>query len=122
MNSDQKLEKKIKDLESKLDNLNKASSLENELKNQEDQKDGQNQNLFDQYSILNKPGLSDITKAYLSSYLEDSPSKVELSDYSKAYLTDYNKDEKEERPALTGLTMEFLKNNEEIEEKEEENN
>ena len=64
-----------------------------------------------------------------------------MSDFSKAYITgldvDYNIDyedtKKNERPALSGLTMEFLKDNENtnddsnkmekiIEEKEEESN
>ena len=124
MNSDQKLEKKIKDLETKLDNLNKGTS---NIENSESQK--KEEDIYDKYSFLNKPELSDITKAYLSAYLDDdSQPKAELSDFSKAYmtgLTDYNNnnahEEKIERPALSGLTMEFLKDNDEIEEKKEEN-
>ena len=126
-NSDIKLAKKIEELEIKLDNLNKGK-LSEEPKEEE-------KNIYDKYE------LSDITKAFLDSYTEDSSQKPELSDFSKAYITgldvDYNIDyedtKKNERPALSGLTMEFLKDNENtnddsnkmekiIEEKEEESN
>ena len=89
-------------------------------------------------NLLNKYELSDVTKAYLDSYLDDSSPKAELSDFSKAYMTgltlDYQTETKnEERPALSGFAMEFLNDNYEgdntgknkmeiIEEKEEENN
>ena len=61
---------------------------------------------------MNKPGLSDITKEYLSTFLEESMPKTELSDFSKAYmiqLDDYNMIN--ERPTLSVLTKEFLKEN-----------
>ena len=74
-----------------------------------------------------------MTKAFLNSYLDDSEPKPELSDFSKAYMVglsdDYNKEtNNNERPALSGLTMQFLEynNNDEdnnkIEEQKEENN
>ena len=129
LNSDQKLEKKIKDLEEKLDNLNNNVSSSEQEKH-----DDININ----NNLLNKYELSDITKAYLDSYLDDSSPKAELSDFSKAYMTgltlDYQTETKnEERPALSGFAMEFLNDNYEgdntgknkmeiIEEKEEENN
>ena len=59
---------------------------------------------------MSKPGLSDITKEYLSSFLEESMPKTELSDFSRAYmikLDGYNMND--ERPTLSGLTKEFLR-------------
>jgi hypothetical protein len=127
LNSDQKLEKKIKDLEEKLDNLNNNNISSSDQEKQEEINMNNN--------LINKYELSDITKAFLDSYLDDSGTKAELSDFSKAYITgltfDYQSEPKnEERPALSGLTMEFLNDNydttnnkmEVIEEKEEENN
>ena len=115
--STQKLEKKIKDLELKLDDLNNNISPFLGLTEIEEQE----QNKNDKYSILDNPGLSDITKAYLSSYLEDSSPKLELSDFSRAYffgLDDYNI--YNERPALSGLTQEFLMENDNDMDKNEE--
>ena len=63
--------------------------------------------------------LSDISKAFLNSYLDDGNSRPELSDFSKAYMTSISDDftsettTNNERPALSGLTMGFLKDNEE---------
>jgi hypothetical protein len=121
LNSDQKLEKKIKELEKKLDNLNNPSSLI-----EENQKEEEN-NLYDKYQ------LSDLTKEFLNTYLDDSEPAPELSDFSKAYMVglsdDYNKEStNDERPALSGLTMQFLENNnneeenKKNEEQKEENN
>ena len=107
MDSDKKLEKKIKDLETKLDKLNNPSPSE-EDKHQEEEK-----NIYDKYE------LSDISKAFLNSYLDDGNSRPELSDFSKAYMTSISDDftsettTNNERPVLSGLTMEFLKDNEE---------
>ena len=128
LNSDQKLEKKIKDLEEKLDNLNNNNNISSSEQEKQDEVNINN-------NLINKYELSDITKAFLDSYLDNSDTKAELSDFSKAYMTgltfDYQSEPKnEERPALSGLTMEFLNDNydttnnkmEVIEEKEEENN
>ena len=111
LSSTQKLEKKIKDLESKLDDLNNNKSPLLDITEPE-QPEQYNSN---QYSILDNPGLSDITKAYLSSYLEDSEPKMELSDFSRVYiigLNDYNNYNNytiiNDRPVLSGLTKEFL--------------
>ena len=115
--STQKLEKKIKDLELKLDDLN--NNISPFLGSTEIEEQEQNNNV--KYSILDNPGLSDITKAYLSSYLEDSSPKLELSDFSRAYffgLDDYNI--YNERPALSGLTQEFLMENDNDMDKNEE--
>ena len=122
--STQKLEKKIKDLELKLDDLNNNISPFLDITEPERPE----QNNINKYSILDNPGLSDITKAYLNSYLEDSEPKTELSDFSKAYiigLNDYNIIN--DSPVLTGLTKEFLNQyddninkNEEIKEIKEE--
>ena len=121
--SDKKLEKKIKVLETKLDKLNNPSQSDEE--NQKDEE----KNIYDKYE------LSDISKAFLNSYLDDGSPKPELSDYSKAYMTGISEDytsetTNNERPVLSGLTMEFLKDTDEksesnkmeeiIEEKEEE--
>ena len=66
--------------------------------------------------MFTKFELSDITKQYLNSYLEDSGPSPELSDFSKAYITGLgdsykNEETNVERPALSGLTMEFLNDN-----------
>ena len=132
LNSDQKLEKKIKDLEEKLDNLNNNNNNNNITSDEQENPTENNLN----NNLLNKYELSDITKAYLDSYITDSSPRAELSDFSKAYMTgltfDYQSETKnEERPALSGFAMEFLKDSyddndknkmEIIEEKEEENN
>ena len=104
--SDKKLEKKIKDLETKLDKLNNPSQSDEENKKDEEK------NIYDKYE------LSDISKAFLNSYLDDGSPKPELSDYSKAYMTGISEDytsetTNNERPVLSGLTMEFLKDTDE---------
>lgn len=117
MNSDQKLEKKIKDLESKLDDLNNNSNSAFNIS------EPINIDYDYKYSLLNKPGLSDITKEYLSSFLEESMPKTELSDFSRAYmikLDGYNMND--ERPTLSGLTKEFLRENDDNNDKKEEIN
>ena len=117
LSSSKKLEQKIKDLESKLDDLNNnttsAFNISEPIDIDYDYK----------YSILNNQGLSDITRAYLSSFLGESIPKTELSDFSKAYmikLDDYNANI--ERPTLSGLTKEFLKENDDDKDKKEEIN
>ena len=71
---------------------------------------------------MNKPGLSEISKEYLSSYLEDLEPKNTLSDFSRAYMIELNNYDtlSNERPNLSRLTKEFLKENEEIKEEEKE--
>ena len=115
LNSSKKLEQKIKELESKLDELNNNSTsifnLGEPLDIDYDYK----------YSLLNKPGLSETTKAYLNSFLDDPIQNTELSYFSRAYITkldDINIDS--ERPVLSGLTKEFLKENDENNDKKEE--
>ena len=117
LSSSKKLEQKIKDLESKLDDLNNNTTsvfnISEPIDTDYDYK----------YSILNNPGLSDITRAYLSSFLGESIPKTELSDFSRAYmikLDDYNANI--ERPTLSGLTKEFLKENDDDKDKKEEIN
>jgi len=107
LNSTQKLEQKIKDLESKLDDLNNKPISEFNL--------AETENNINKYSILDKPGLSDITKEYLSSNLDYLAPNNELSDFSKAYMIglDVFNNIISDRPSLSGLTKEFLKENEE---------
>ena len=117
--SDKKLENKIRELEAKLDNklesLNYASMLTstNNFNNNEDIKNkdedkSKGDNILEKYSILNNQGLSDITKAYLGSYI--SGDRPELSDFSKAYINGISSNNSI-RPELSNLTMEYLKNN-----------
>ena len=124
LNSTQKLEQKIKDLESKLDDLNnKPTSMFNLTEPEE--------NYNNKYSILDKPGLSDITKEYLSSNLDYLAPNTELSEFSRAYMIglDVYSNIINDRPSLSGLTKEFLEengeepksNNIEIKEEKEEN-
>ena len=117
LSSSKRLEQKIKDLESKLDDLNNNTTsvfnISEPIDTDYDYK----------YSILNNPGLSDITRAYLSSFLGESIPKTELSDFSRAYmikLDDYNANI--ERPTLSGLTKEFLKEKDDDKDKKEEIN
>ena len=102
LNSSAKLEKKIKDLETKLDELNSnTSSFLNKI--------DQENNNYNKNSILDKPELSDITKEYLNTYLKEISTKNELSNYSKAYimgLDGYNSINK--IPTLSELTKEYL--------------
>ena len=115
LNSTEKLEQKIKDLESKLDELNNNTISFFSAPEEED-----NNDLKD--SLLNKPGLSEISKEYLSSYLEDLEPKNTLSDFSRAYMIELNNYDtlSNERPNLSRLTKEFLKENEKIKEEEKE--
>ena len=64
------------------------------------------QNAYETYSFLNKPELSDYTKAYLSSY--SSGPRPELSDYTKAYLSTITSSTSSVRPELSNLTKEYL--------------
>ena len=110
LNSTEKLEQKIKDLESKLDDLNNNTiSFFNTTEEEEENND-------DKYLILNKPGLSEISKEYLSINLDDLEPKNELSDFTRAYMIElHNYDNVDnERPELSGLTKKFLKDNKEI--------
>ena len=66
------------------------------------------ENIYEKYSIMNKPELSDITKQYLSSYT--SGPRPELSDFSKAYMTGLTTSGNA-RPELSNLTMEYLMKN-----------
>ena len=108
LTSSQKLIQKIKDLESKLDDLNsKPTSIYNMTELEE--------NKYNKYSILDEPGLSETTKEYLSSNLDELVPNKELSDFSKAYimgLDAYNMIINE-RPSLSGLTKDYLKENDE---------
>jgi len=118
LNSTEKLEQKIKDLESKLDDLNNNTISFFNTTEEEENNDNKD-------SILNKPGLSEISKEYLSINLDALEPKNELSDFSRAYMIElYNYDNlSHERPQLSGLTKEYLRENEEIkEEKDVENN
>ena len=66
------------------------------------------ENYYQKY-LLNNPDLSDITKAYLSSYT--SSTRPELSDFSKAYMSsNVTGGTNGNRPELSNLTMEYLKN------------
>ena len=117
LTSSAKLEQKIKELESKLDDLNNNSNSAFNIS------EPINIDYDYKYSLLNKPGLSDITKEYLSSFLEESMPKTELSDFSRAYmikLDGYNMND--ERPTLSGLTKEFLRENDDNNDKKEEIN
>ena len=118
---DEKLKKKIKELEFNLDQklefLNKATILtikKNDIKNEIDNnninEEKQKNNIIEKYSILSKLKLSDSDKAYLSSFsIKERP---ELSDFSKAYInSNLNDINKKERPELSNLTKEFLMEN-----------
>ena len=61
---------------------------------------------FGKYSFLNKPELSDYTKAYLSTY--SSGPRPELLDYTKAYLDSVASPASSVRPELSKLTKEYL--------------
>ena len=65
--------------------------------------------IFDKYSFLNIPELSDYTKAYLSSYT--STPRPELSDYTKAYLNSVSSSISTTRPELSNLTKAYLMGN-----------
>ena len=69
------------------------------------------EDIYQKYYLLKKPELSDITKAYLSSYT--SPiTRIELSDFSKAYISsNIIGGVNNSRPELSNLTMEYLKQN-----------
>ena len=74
------------------------------------EKDGDN-TLYDKYDFLNTPGLSDYTKAYLTTHT--SSIRPELNDYTKAYLDSLSSTNNETniRPELTNLTKEYLSQN-----------
>ena len=116
---DNKQEPVIQLEEKNIENNNKNDKEDNNL-NKEEEKTKE-ENIFEKYSILNNPGLSDITKAYLSSYT--STARHELSDFGKAYLsTNEAETSNNARPELSNLTMEYLMENTKIfnqEEKEE---
>ena len=99
LNSTEKLEQKIKDLESKLDDLNNNTISFFNTTEEEENNDNKD-------SILNKPRLSEISKEYLSINLDELEPKNELSDFSRAYMIElYNYDNlSHERPQLSGLT------------------
>ena len=117
----------LKELESKLDRkldfLNYAttsiSSTKNNIDNDvdininKDEDKDKEVDIFEKYS-LNKPELSDITKAYLSSYTS-TVARPELSDFSKAYIsssyTGTTSSNNNPRPELSNLTMEYLMKN-----------
>ena len=67
------------------------------------------ESIFDKYPFLNNTGLSDITKAYLSSY--SSGPRPELSDYTKAYLNSVSSSTSTSRPELSNLTKAYLSGN-----------
>ena len=117
--TDKKLENKIKELEAILDNklemLNNGTSNLTSLNNdnkaetkKDEDKPIDEENIYEKYSIMNKPELSDITKQYLSSYT--SGPRPELSDFSKAYMTGLTTSGNA-RPELSNLTMEYLMKN-----------
>ena len=122
---EKKLEDKIKELEStldkKIDFLKYATTslilTNNDIKNEIDNnpsdinKEEASEDIYQKYSLLKKPELSDITKAYLNSYT--SPiTHTELSDFSKAYISsNIIGGGNNSRPELSNLTMEYLKQN-----------
>ena len=117
--TDKKLENKIKEVEAILDNklemLNNGTSNLTSLNNdnkaetkKDEDKPIDEENIYEKYSIMNKPELSDITKQYLSSYT--SGPRPELSDFSKAYMTGLTTSGNA-RPELSNLTMEYLMKN-----------
>ena len=117
IDSAKKLEAKIKELETKLDDLNKNTQP---LLNTGDNNFGNYDNSTYQY--MGNKGLSDITKVYLSSYLDHSIQRAELSDSSRVYMIGLEENNNnKERPILTGLTKEFLDQNETNKEIKEEN-
>ena len=59
--------------------------------------------------LLNNTWLSDLTKAYLSSY--SSGPRPELSDYTKAYLNSVSSSTSTSRPELSNLTKAYLSGN-----------
>ena len=69
----------------------------------------QEDNNYNKNSILDKPELSDITKEYLNTYLEEISTKNELSNYSKAYIMGlYGYNSINKIPTLSELTKEYL--------------
>ena len=109
ISSDKKLENKIKELEEKLNNkLNLINYEIDKNKNKEGEEKTEEENIYEKYSFLNKPELSDITKKYLSSYT--SGPRPELSDFSKAYMIGLTTNTTT-RPELSNLTMEYLMKN-----------
>ena len=77
-------------------------------------------NYYDKYDYLNNLGLSEDTKAYLSSY--STSVRPELNDYTKSYLDSLNDASAEAKPELTNLTKEYLSLNTITEDKKEEEN
>ena len=67
--------------------------------------------LYDKYDFLDTPGLSDYTKAFLSS--QASALRPELNIYTRAYLNSLGNDDdnNKKRPELTKLTKEYLSKN-----------
>ena len=65
-------------------------------------------------------GLSEDTKAYLSSY--STSVRPELNDYTKTYLDSLNDTSADAKPELTNLTKEYLSLNTVTEDKKEEEN
>ena len=104
--SDKKLKNKIKELEKKLNNLFNYEIDRNKIKKEEEKPE--EENIYEKYSFLNKPELSDITKKYLSSYTTGP--RPELSDFSKAYMIGLTTNTTT-RPEFSNLTMEYLMKN-----------
>ena len=77
-------------------------------------------NYYDKYDYLNNLGLSEDTKAYLSSY--STSVRPELNDYTKTYLDSLNDTSADAKPELTNLTKEYLSLNTVTEDKKEEEN
>ena len=75
--------------------------------------------LYDKYDFLNTPGLSEYTKAYLTS--KSSAFRPELNAYTMAYLNSLGNDDNKEKPELTKLTKEYLSKNALLNDKKEEN-
>ena len=73
--------------------------------------------LYDKYDFLNTPGLSDYTKAYLTS--KSSALRPELNAYTMAYLDSLGNDDNKEKPELTKLTKEYLSKNALLNDKKE---
>ena len=94
-------------IENKIDFLNFNRPFLNNLNlNITEDDKAKGQNVYETYSFLNKPELSDYTKAYLSSY--SSGHRPELSDYTKAYLSTITSSTSSVRPELSNLTKEYL--------------
>jgi hypothetical protein len=73
--------------------------------------------LYDKYDFLNTPGLSEYTKAYLTS--KSSAFRPELNAYTMAYLNSLGNDDNKEKPELTKLTKEYLSKNALLNDKKE---